>query len=113
MTNDPSGRPIKAKIGNVTQGQVAVGEDITQSQTVVNTPAPPTAAELEELKTAFTNLKAQVERDAPPEVRDEAVRQTEALQQATIAEKPDVSHGLGEEMVPDHAQGSSARSPRS
>ena len=64
MTDDPTSRSIKAKIGNVTQGQVAVGEDITQSQTVVNTSAPPTAEELKELTAEFAKLKAQVERDA-------------------------------------------------
>ena len=106
MTDDPTGRSIKAEIGNVTQGQVAVGEDITQSQTVVNTSAPPTAEELKELTAEFAKLKAQVERDAPPDVRDEAVRQTEALQQATIAEKPDVSvMASAKKWFLDHAPG--------
>ncbi len=106
MTDDPAGRSIKAEIGNVTQGQVAVGEDITQSQTVVNTSAPPTAEELKELTAEFAKLKAQVERDAPPDVRDEAVRQTEALQQATIAEKPDVSvMASAKKWFLDHAPG--------
>jgi hypothetical protein len=91
MTDEPTDRSIKAEIGDVTQGQVAVGRDITQSQTVLNAATPPTADELAALTAAFTDLKAQVEREAPPDVREEAVRQTEALQQATVTEKPDVS----------------------
>jgi nucleotide-binding universal stress UspA family protein len=91
MTDDKTDRSIKAEIGDVTYGQVGVGTQISQSQTVLNAAAPPTAAELEALTAAFAELKAKVEREAPPEVRVEAVRQTEALQQATIAEKPDVS----------------------
>jgi hypothetical protein len=91
MTDEPTDRSIKAEIGDVTQGQVAVGRDISQSQTVLNAAAPPTADELAALTAAFTDLKAQVEREAPPDVREEAVRQTEALQQATVTEKPDVS----------------------
>jgi hypothetical protein len=91
MTDERVDRSIKAEIGDVNQGQVAVGTDIEQTNTVYNVTAPPTAEELAALKAAFADLKAQVERDAPPDVRDEAVRQTEALQQATMAEKPDVS----------------------
>ena len=106
MTDDTADRSIKAEIGDVNQGQVAVGTDIEQTNTVYNVTAPPTAEELESLKSAFADLKAQVERDAPPDVREEAVRQTEALQQATIAEKPDVSvMASAKRWFLDHAPG--------
>ena len=106
MTDEKVDRSIKADIGDVNQGQVAVGTDIEQTNTVYNVTAPPTAEELEGLRTAFGDLKAQVERDAPPDVRDEAVRQTEALQQATMAEKPDVSvMAAAKRWFLDHAPG--------
>lgn len=106
MTDDATDRSIKADIGNVNQGQVGVGTRITQSQTVFNVAAPPTAEELEALKSAFAELRAQVERDAPPDVREEAVRQTEALEQATMAEKPDVSRmATAKRWFLDHAPG--------
>src|SRR3954452_16348388 len=106
MTDEKVDRSIKADIGNVNQGVVAVGTDIEQTNTVYNVTAPPTAEELEALRIAFADLKAQVERDAPPDVRDEAVRQTEALQQATMAEKPDVSvMASAKRWFLDHAPG--------
>ena len=106
MTDERVDRSIKAEIGDVTQGQVAVGTDIEQTNTVYNVTAPPTAEELAALKAAFIDLKAQVERDAPADVRDEAVRQTEALQQATMADKPDVSvMATAKRWFLDHAPG--------
>jgi hypothetical protein len=92
MTDDtPSDRSIKVDVHDMKNSQLAAGDQITQTQTTVRISAPPSAEELQELTAAFAALKAQVERDAPPEVREEAVRQTEALQEATVAEKPNVS----------------------
>lgn len=68
---------ITGSINNVS-GNAAVGMDITQIQ----------VAELQRL---FAALKAEVEREAPPDVRDEAIQQAEALEQATTASTPDVS----------------------
>ena len=68
---------ISGTINNVS-GNAAVGMNITQVQ----------AAELRDL---FTALKEEVEREAPPEVRDEAVQQADALEQATTGPTPDVS----------------------
>ena len=92
MTDEtPPGRSINAEVGDVTKSQVGIGDNITQTQTFLEAAQPPSAEELEALAAAFAELRAQVEREAPPEVREEAVRQTEQLQQATISEKPDVS----------------------
>jgi len=106
MTDDSKDRSIKSEAHDVTNSQLAVGAKIRQSQQFYNVSGPPTAEELEALRTAFADLKAQVERDAPPDVRDEAVRQTEALQQATMAEKPDVSvMASAKRWFLDHAPG--------
>src|SRR5262245_61121660 len=91
MTDDRIDRSIKAEIGDVTNSQVAVGEDIEQRQQGQNVSGAPTDEELRALRSAFAQLRAQVEREAPPEVRDEAIRQTDALQQATVGSKPNAS----------------------
>jgi hypothetical protein len=106
MTDDSKDRSIKSEVHDVTNSQLAVGTKIRQSQQFYNVSGPPTVEELEALRTAFADLRAEVERDAPPEVRDEAVRQTEALQQATMAEKPDVSvMASAKRWFLDHAPG--------
>ena len=86
MTEQRQGDVIKGVIRDV-QGQAAIGKDITQT----NIAAPPTAEELKSLNEAFAALRAEVERDAPPEVREEAVKQADAIKEATLGPKPDVS----------------------
>ena len=86
MTNERQGDVITGVINN-NQGNAAIGKDI--DQTIIA--APPTAEELQALSEAFAALRAEVERDAPPEVRDEAVKQADALKEATLGPKPDVS----------------------
>ena len=82
---------FSSTIGDVTNSVVGVGEDIHQSQVFLTVAAGPTEEELRELAGLFATLKQQVQEQASPEVRDEAVRQTEALQEATLAPKPNVS----------------------
>jgi hypothetical protein len=81
---------ISGTISNV-GGQAAIGTDIQQTQTRIDLTAAPTAEELQQLAAAFTSLKAEIERDAPPEVREEAVQQAGALEQATTGPEPNVS----------------------
>jgi hypothetical protein len=92
MTDDPTpDRSINVEVHDMKDSQLAAGEGNTQTIQTVKVSAPPSAEELKELAAAFDALKAQVERDAPPEVREEAIRQADALQQATISERPNVS----------------------
>jgi hypothetical protein len=86
----PGGTNIHGTITD-NSGNAAVGTDIQQSQTRIDLGSAPTPEELQQLTTAFTDLKAQVAREAPPELREEAVRKTEELEQATTAPEPDVS----------------------
>jgi hypothetical protein len=81
---------ISGTISNV-GGQAAIGTDIQQTQTWIDLTAAPTAEELQQLAAAFTSLKAEIERDALPEVREEAIQQAEALEQATVGPEPNVS----------------------
>jgi hypothetical protein len=86
MTEQRQGDVIIGEISDV-NGNAAIGKDINQT----NIAAPPTAEELKALTEAFAALRAEVERDAPPEVRDEAVKQADAMKEATLGPKPDVS----------------------
>ena len=85
-----AGDSISANIsGNVSGGQVAVGKDIAQSQTVGDVAV--TNEELAELRAAFSDLATQVEAQAPPERRAAAVERVAELEQAVLADEPDVS----------------------
>jgi hypothetical protein len=86
----PSRTYIRGDIRN-NQGNAAVGQEINQSQTRIDLSAAPTAEELQELANAFSDLKAKVERESPPEVRNQAVERVEELEQATTAPEPDVT----------------------
>ena len=91
MSDTPRpGDQISGTISDVS-GQAAIGKDIQQTQTRIDLGAAPTAEELQQLTAAFAALKAEVERDAPPEVREEAIQQAEALEQATTGPEPNVS----------------------
>ena len=68
-------------------GQAAIGKDIDQTQIH----AGPTADELRELGAAFAAFRAEVEREAPPELKEEALKQAEELEKATTGPAPDVS----------------------
>ncbi|HEV2059497.1 MAG TPA: hypothetical protein VGR11_09075 [Solirubrobacteraceae bacterium] len=86
----PAGDAISANIsGNISGGQVAVGKDISQNQTVGT--AAITNEELAQLRTAFTELAAEVEAQAPPERRAAAVERVAELEQAVLADEPDVT----------------------
>ncbi len=80
------GDVITGTISDVS-GQAVIGKDITQTQIQ----SPPTAEELRQLAAAFAALRDEVERDAPPELREEAIKQAEVLEKATTGPKPDVS----------------------
>ena len=86
----PDGTSISGTITGNT-GNAAIGTEIQQTQTRIDLASAPTPEELQELAASFTSLKAQVEREAPPEVREEAVRQAETLEKATTGPEPDVT----------------------
>ena len=84
-----SGDTISAKIGNVSDGsQVAVGKHIQQTQTYG---APPTEAEMAQLRQMFDDLKAKIAQEAPPEQKDKAIERIDELQEAVTAKEPDLT----------------------
>ncbi|HEX5012862.1 MAG TPA: hypothetical protein VFV72_01795 [Candidatus Limnocylindrales bacterium] len=87
--SQPGSITIKGKISNV-DGQAAIGKDIKQDSRVITFGRGPTPEELAELATVFASFRDEVAREAPPEVKDEAVRQAEVIEAATKGPKPDL-----------------------
>lgn len=89
---ESGGDHISADISGDVSGQVGVGKDIRQTQTIGAGAAPAvTEAELAELREAFAQLKAQVAAEAPPERKGAAVERLDELEQAVLAEEPDLT----------------------
>ena len=90
--NDKGSDHISADISGDVSGQVGVGKAIHQTQTVgAEAARTPTDAELAELHRAFAELKAQVSAEAPPERKGAAVERIDELEEAIIADEPDLT----------------------
>jgi hypothetical protein len=84
-----SGDRISGTIRGDVSGQVAIGKDIEQEQTVVGPGVTP--EELAELRSILAGVKERVAAEAPPEQRDAALERVDELEQAVTAEKPDLT----------------------
>jgi hypothetical protein len=84
-----TGDTISAQITGAVSGQVAVGKRIAQQQTPGA--ADVTPDELAQLRQAFADLRADVAAQAPPERQAAAVERVEELEQAVLAEEPDMT----------------------
>ena len=84
-----TGDTISAQITGAVSGQVAVGKRIAQQQTTGA--ADVTPDELAQLRQAFADLRADVAAQAPPERQAAAVERVEELEQAVLAEEPDMT----------------------
>ena len=93
MTQQP-GNSINVSVGRDMSGQMAIGDHNTQQNTTLinsqNTTAT-SAADLATLRQMFTTLKAQVAEVAPPEKKAAALERLDELEEALIAEKPDLT----------------------
>lgn len=89
-TDDPRGGRIdvRVEIGGDQSGQMAFGSDIEQQMI---TGAPPTDAEVVELREQFRDLQRRVTEDAPPEIRAEAQAKVVELETAVVADEPDLT----------------------
>jgi len=87
----PAGDTIRADISGPVSGQVAVGKEIRQAQAIVGAAGAVTEAELEELRELLTGLRQQVSQEAPPEKKEAALERVNELEEAVVAEKPDLS----------------------
>ena len=87
---EKSGDTISATISGDVSGQVAIGKDITQKQTI-STNQPVTEAEMAELRKAIADLKAIVAAEAPDEKKGAALERVDELADAVTAKAPDLS----------------------
>lgn len=67
------------------------GQGNTQQQTVGTTQAEITESDLAILRQILANVKAQIETEAPPEKMEAALERVNELEEAVIAEEPDLS----------------------
>lgn len=91
MTDEPKpgSTSVEGEISN-TKGQAAIGVNIQQQSTEITIGRGPTPEELAELAKVFSGFREEVERQAPPELKEEAVRQAEVIEKAATAPKPDL-----------------------
>jgi hypothetical protein len=90
-----SGDDIRVTIGGSVQegGQVGVGRNIRQSyvRTHAEGASAVTEADLAELRRAIEDVKAQIVAEAPPEQQAAALERVDELEQAVVAEEPDLT----------------------
>ena len=72
-------------------GQFAIGNQITQTQSVQNLHAQVTQADIQELHTLIEDLKQKVNSTASPEFKDKALERASELEEAITAQKPDLT----------------------
>ncbi len=85
------GDRISANISGGVSGQVAVGKQISQNQTVTSAAQPEvTEDDLALLQQILANVKVQVESEAPPEKKEAALQRVEELEAAVTAKEPDL-----------------------
>jgi hypothetical protein len=90
MADDDRAVNIRADISGTNEGNIAVGTGIDQHLTRT-TIAGPTEEQLRALAASFADLRATIERDAPPELRERALERADELEAATVTDEPDVS----------------------
>jgi hypothetical protein len=93
--DNSSGDDIRVTIGGSVQegGQVGVGRNIRQSyvRTHAEGASAVTEADLAELRRAIEDVKAQIVAEAPPEQQAAALERVDELEQAVVAEEPDLT----------------------
>ena len=96
MTDDRGSRDdIRVSIGGSVAegGQVAAGSHITQRSVHTHTegPAVVTEADLAELQRAVEAVKTQIVAEVPPEQQAAALDRVDELQEAVVADEPDLT----------------------
>ena len=95
MATEEAGDDIRVSIGGSVQegGQVGVGRNISQSYVRTHTEGPVavTEADLAELRSAVEAVKAQVVADAPPDKQAAALERVAELEEAVVADEPDLT----------------------
>ena len=90
--NRPSREPgIDAHISGKISGQVAIGSNIHQTQTIQSGISSLTKDELVTLTGLIRSLQQRVAAEAPPDKREAALGKVSELEKAIVSEKPEVS----------------------
>lgn len=79
---------IRGTVSNVSGGQVAIGQTVNQTSTVVSSQGP-SEADLAALMQQFAAVRAEIVGD--PETPDEAAEKLDELEQAVTAQEPELS----------------------
>jgi hypothetical protein len=92
-TESTSGDRITMSFGGSVSGQVAGGRDINQTSIQTGSTSSPevTKEDLAALHAAIEAVKARVLSEAPDEKKSSALERVDELEQAIVAEKPDLS----------------------
>jgi hypothetical protein len=85
-----TGDRIVGRIGNVS-GQAAIGKAITQTHVASGARPEVTEADLAELQRLLASLRVQVEAEAPPDKKEQALERVGELEEAVQAKEPDLS----------------------
>ena len=72
-------------------GQVAIGNSITQTQSIRNAIPQVSKADLETLQNLFETIKAQISQNVSPEQQEKALEKVDELESAITSEKPDLT----------------------
>jgi hypothetical protein len=92
MSTDHSpGDHINVVVTGPVQGEVAVGKGISQQQDVGSMQLSLTEAERAELSSLFDNLRNDVSAAVPESERGAALERVNELEQAVVADKPDLT----------------------
>ncbi len=84
-------RGVTVNIDGDITGQVAIGQNIHQAQSLRASALALTEAELKILSELIAGLKQQVSTQAPPDKKEPALEKVSELEQAINAKKPDIS----------------------
>ena len=82
---------VNVSVGGNVGGQLAVGDNITQTQTMQSVSPGPTEEELKTLSALIEDLKKQVSSEAPSEKKEPALERVAELEGAITAKAPDIS----------------------
>ena len=82
---------IDAKISGSVSGQIAIGENISQTQNIQSSSVQVTEADLDTLRNLIADLKTQVASTATAEKQETALEKVSELEEAITAEEPDLS----------------------
>jgi hypothetical protein len=87
----PQEPTIEANISGNISGQIAIGSNIHQTQTAQGGVSGLTKDELTTLTELIGLLKEKVASEAPPDKKESALEKVSDLEDAIVAEKPDIS----------------------